>query len=249
MRSNADLCGKGGFLRRPPDGGRGNEGRLAGFAIDNAGDNVKIFHRLVLLEFFENCRVNHAEFDTFLQTGLKFATVVRLDRGEFLWTVDWFVVENSIEFKRQVDGGKVDVEFGVDRLLGIEKDFQVGIAFPQLFLQPDFKFRATDAVRLVEVVVDGGAGFGAENIVASGISAFAVCGYRKPFPGERFEALRTAQFNAILPEQFITLFRAEIVFSVLHSRIFDSGTQAFKILPTPVALEFDFCCHTLMRLD
>ena len=66
--------------------------------------------------------------------------VVGLDGGEFPLSMDRLVVVDPVEFERQVETREMDVEFGVDGLLGVEQDPQFGIEFAQPLLQPDLEF-------------------------------------------------------------------------------------------------------------
>ena len=93
--------------------------------------------------------------------------VIVLDGGEFFRAIDWFIMEDAVEFKCQVKARKVDVEFGTDCSFGVEQGCQIGIAFPQPLLKPDLEFRAACAGCLVSVAVKCGTAMTTEVVLAN----------------------------------------------------------------------------------
>ena len=101
-------------------------------------------------------------------TGREFATVIGLNRIEFVLTVDGLIVEDSIEFKGKPKGWDEDVQFGLDGILSVEVDFKAWIEGRELFFEPFFQLGTTGSVLFVSIVPFGGTGFATEVVLFLG---------------------------------------------------------------------------------
>ena len=71
--------------------------------------------------------VDNAEVDAMFEAGLRFAVVIGLHGCEFVRAVDWFVVEDAVEFKGEFERRNIDVEFTVNGIFAVEVKFERGV--------------------------------------------------------------------------------------------------------------------------
>ena len=128
--------------------------------------------------------INNAEFDVVFGTGEHLAVVIGLHGCEFVRAVDWFVVEDAVEFKGEFERRNIDVEFTVNGIFAVEVKFERGVESGKFGGEPDFEFGDAGALGLMGVIVFGGTGLTTEMVlglfelgVYFGNGLFAVCTY------------------------------------------------------------------------
>ncbi len=99
----------------------------------------------MFFEVFERRNVNDAEFNTSFKAGLGFAVVVVLNGSKFVFAVDGFVVEDTIQLEGEFERRDVDVEFSIDGVFTVEVEIKCRVELGKLVLKPSFEFGDTSA--------------------------------------------------------------------------------------------------------